>query len=82
MKKYLVLCKHWNAQLKNISSRCHELLYESNLYSMKDMVDIKSGIFLEDLKKTKQICENHIQNECEVGSFLFFYDYKYLITCS
>lgn len=69
MKKYLVLCKIWNAQLKNITSRCRELLYAGHLYSMKDMVEIKSGTFLEDLNKVKQICERHIQYECEVSSF-------------
>lgn len=67
MKKYLVLCKVWNAQLKNVSTRCHELLYDSILYSMKDMVDIKSGLFLEDLKRVKDVCEKHIRYECEVG---------------
>lgn len=69
MKKYLVLCKVWNAQLKNVSSRCHELLYDNNLYSMKDMVDIKSGVFLEDLLRVVQICEKHIRYECEVSYF-------------
>lgn len=67
MKKYLVLCKIWNEQLKNLSSRSHELLYDGNLYSMKDMVEIKSGMFLEDLKRTKQTCEKHIRCECEVS---------------
>lgn len=67
MKKYLVLCKIWNEQLKNISFRCHELLYDSHLYSMKDMVEIKSGLFLEDLKKLKQICDKHIRFDCEVS---------------
>lgn len=67
MKKYLVLCKTWNAQLKTLSSRNHELLYDSNLYSMKDMVEIKSGLFLEDLKRTKQVCEKHICSDCEVS---------------
>lgn len=67
MKKYLVLCKNWNIELKNISSRCHELLYDNHLYSMKDMVEIKSGVFLEDLKKVKQICEKHITYDCEVS---------------
>ncbi|XP_015376749.1 PREDICTED: differentially expressed in FDCP 8 homolog [Diuraphis noxia] len=66
MKKYLVLCKVWNAQLKNISSRCHELLYDSILYSMKDMVEIKSGLFLEDLLRVKDVCEKHIRYECEI----------------
>ncbi|VVC45034.1 Putative zinc-RING and/or ribbon,Zinc finger, PHD-type,Zinc finger, RING/FYVE/PHD-type,Protein kinase C- [Cinara cedri] len=66
MKKYLVLCKVWNAQLKNISSRCHEFLYDSNLYSMKDLIEIKSGIFLEDLLRVVQICEKHIRVECEI----------------
>lgn len=70
MKKYLVLCKLWNAQLKNISSRSHQLLYDGHLYSMNDMVDIKSGIFLEDLKKTIEICEKHIRQKCEVSWFL------------
>lgn len=67
MKKYLVLCKNWNTQLKNITSRCYKLLYDNNLYSMKDMVEIKSGLFLEDLKKVKQMCENHITHDCEVS---------------
>lgn len=67
MKKYLVLCKVWNAQLKTISPRCHELLYKSNLYSMKDMVEIKSGVFLVDLENTKKTCEQHIRHECEVS---------------
>lgn len=71
MKKYLVLCKIWNAQLKNVSSRCHELLYSSNLYSMKDLIEIKSGVFLEDLKRAKQICEKHIKCDCEVGELFF-----------
>jgi hypothetical protein len=70
MKKYLVLCKLWNSQLKNMSSRNHQLLYDGNLYSMKDMVDIKSGVFLEDLKKTIKICEKHIRHECEVSYLL------------
>jgi len=34
---------------------------------MKDMVEIKSGLFLEDLRKVKDVCEKHIRNECEVG---------------
>lgn len=67
MKKYLVLCKLWNSQLKNMSSRSHQLLYHGNLYSMKDMVDIKSGVFLEDLRKTIEMCEKHIRHECEVS---------------
>lgn len=67
MKKYLVLCKFWNEQLKNLSSKCHELLYGNNLYSMKNMIEMKSGVFLEDLKRTKTICEKHIRFECEVG---------------
>lgn len=69
MKKYLVLCKVWNAQLKNVSSRFHELLYNSNLYSIKDMVEIKSGIFLEDLLRLVQLCEKHIRYKCEVSYF-------------
>lgn len=72
MKKYLVLCKIWNEQLKNVSSRCHELLYDNNLYSMKDMIDIKSGVYLEDLTRTKQLSEKHIRLECEVSLFKHF----------
>jgi len=67
MKKYLVLCKIWNEQLKNVSSRCHELLYDGNLYSIKDMVEIKSGVFLKDLMNVQEICEKHIRFECEVS---------------
>jgi len=79
MKKYLVLCKIWNTQLKNISSRCHELLYKSNLYSIKDMVEIQSGIFLVDLEKTKQTCEKHIRYECEVSQIIYFKINSFLI---
>lgn len=67
MKKYLVLCKLWNAQLKDVSPSSYQLLYGGNLYSMKDMVDIRSGVFLEDLIKTVEMCEKHIRHECEVS---------------
>jgi len=37
------------------------------LYSIKDMVEIKSGIFLKDLMNVQEICEKHIRFECEVS---------------
>lgn len=70
MKKYLVLCKIWNAQLKLLSFGCYTFLYGSNLYSIKDMVEIKSGVFLENIQQAKEVCEKHIRYECEVSTFL------------
>lgn len=70
MKKYLVLCKIWNAQLKLLPSRYYVFLYGSNLYSIQNMVEIKSGVFLETIKKAKEVCEKHIRYECEVSAFL------------
>ncbi|XP_050533520.1 differentially expressed in FDCP 8 homolog isoform X2 [Daktulosphaira vitifoliae] len=66
MKKYLVLCKYWNSCIKYLSPRCNELLYNSKQYSIKDMVEIKSGKFLNDLKTLKEICEKHIKLDCEI----------------
>ncbi|XP_050430447.1 differentially expressed in FDCP 8 homolog isoform X2 [Adelges cooleyi] len=66
MKKYLVSCKYWNACLKSLPSRCRELLYKCKLYSMKDMIEINSGIFLEDLSELKAKCEKHIRSDCEI----------------
>lgn len=41
---------------------------------MKDMVEIKSGKFLDDLKTLKELCEKHIKIDCEVS---FFYDFHF-----
>lgn len=67
MKKYLVLCPEadfhglpWRAGL-----RTHMIEHSGN-YSIKDLVDLQSGVLMDEIRIAYDAMRNHITESCEL----------------
>lgn len=86
-------CKNKFEFLKNKFGKYQYLALREILFSVEDLVEIKSGIFLNKIKKLFDIMVKHVSGECdecyiegksckcESDQKLFLYDYKNVFYC-
>jgi hypothetical protein len=67
MKQYLVICSEANSQgLPWKSGLRTHMLENNNNYSLKDLVDLKNGILMDEIQFTYNIMKTHITETCEL----------------
>lgn len=67
MKRYLVLCMEACTQGLpwKIGLRTH-MIENSGNYSIKDLIDLQSGILLDELRAAYDTMHAHITQQCEL----------------
>lgn len=67
MKQYLIVCSKANNHGLpwRVGIRTHFLESAGN-YSVKDLVDLQSGILMEELRTAHDSMRNHITNSCQL----------------
>ena len=70
MKKYILLCADamQNKLLLLIKSRQH-FVDSSDIYSMKDLLDIQTDVLLSELAAVHSSWAQHIKSDCQVRGF-------------
>ncbi|XP_043464222.1 differentially expressed in FDCP 8 homolog [Leptopilina heterotoma] len=67
MKQYLIVCSEANNQGLpwRVGLRTHFLESAGN-YSVKDLVDLQSGVLMEELRTAHESMRNHVTNSCQL----------------
>lgn len=67
MKKYILICKTAmeNKLLLQLQNRQH-FVESSDIYSMKDLIDVQRDVLLPELAQVHSSWAQHIKTDCEV----------------
>jgi len=68
MKKYILICSlaMESKLLLRLQGRQH-FVESSDIYSMKDLIDVQKDVLLPELAQVHSSWAQHIKTDCEVG---------------